>query len=105
MNFELFRELYSEALEYDNVDMYTSERGWQDWMNKVENPAEKLHDIYTLAKSTVRETRNKSGMSQKNFSKQFLIPLRTWADWEYENRTPPTYVKMLIDYAVFNYEN
>ena len=33
IDFELFTRLYSEAKQYDDIDLFTSERGWQDWMD------------------------------------------------------------------------
>ena len=35
IDFELFTRLYSEAKQYDDIDLFTSERGWQDWMDKA----------------------------------------------------------------------
>ncbi|MCF1585249.1 hypothetical protein LQF60_02840 [Tetragenococcus koreensis] len=105
MKFKLFKQLYSEALETNDLDMYVAERGWQHWMDNREKPADDLTTIYKLAHATLKQTRIKTGgLSQTNFSNQFAIPLRTWQDWEYGKRTPPIYVKLLVDYAVFNYE-
>lgn len=100
MKFELFKQLYSEALEYEELDMYIAERGWQDWMGEFE-PAENLTEIHTLANSTLKETRTRLNLKREGFSNLFEIPYRTLQDWELGNRTPPTYVKLLIDYSLF----
>ena len=100
MKFALFKELYLEAAESENLEYYIAERGRQDWMNEysVDETAEVLKDIYSLATSDLKDTR---GMSRAGFSRQYDIPIRTLEDWDNNKRTPPKYVKMLLDYAHF----
>lgn len=43
-------------------------------------------------KTTIKELRNSTGMSQSKFSAYFGIPTSTLQDWEHERRTPPPYV-------------
>ncbi len=100
MKFELFKNLYGEALTYDSLDMYTEERGWQDWMNDCE-PSKVLPTVYSLANSSIKENREKFGLSRAALSRLTTIPNRTLQDWELDQRTPPSYVKLLIDYALF----
>lgn len=105
MNFELFNQLYSEALESENLELYVSERGWQEWMDNYSPKEIKdiLNNIYTLANNNLQNTRR---VSRAEFSRYYHIPIRTLEDWENEKRTPPIYVKMLIDYVQFtNYLN
>lgn len=45
---------------------------------------------------TIKEAREKAGISRAEMSRQFEIPLRTLEDWETEKRTPPPYVTKLI---------
>lgn len=100
MKFELFKQLYLEVTESENLEYYIAERGWQDWMNEysVDETAEVLKDIYSLATSDLKDTRD---MSRAEFSRQYDIPVRTLEDWDNNKRTPPKYVKMLLDYAQF----
>ena len=100
MKFELFKELYSEALEDTTLEYFIAERGWQDWMDgyKTEEVAELLTRIYHLANNPLKETRK---MSRAEFSRQYNIPIRTLQDWDLGNRNAPEYVKMLIDFAQF----
>lgn len=45
---------------------------------------------------TIKEAREKAGISRAEMSRRFEIPLRTLEDWETEKRTPPPYVAKLI---------
>ena len=100
MKFELFKELYLEAAESENLEHYIDERGWQDWMNEysVEETAEVLKDIYNLATNDLKDTRD---VARAGFSRQYDIPVRTLEDWDNNKRTPPQYVKTLLNYAQF----
>lgn len=51
-------------------------------------------------KMTIKEIREKSGMSRAEFSRQYNIPVRTLEDWEYEKRKCPDYVENLLQRAV-----
>ena len=33
ITYDLFTKLYGEAKTYDSLELYISERGWQDWMD------------------------------------------------------------------------
>lgn len=101
MTYELFTQLYSEALEYSDVDMYIAERGWQDWMEAFDNHGNILKDIYTLANSSLKEIRESHGYTRAAFAKEYNIPIRTLEDWESEKRTAPIYVSILIAYTFF----
>lgn len=100
MKFELFKELYDEALGTASLDLYIAERGWQDWMEeyKSDEVADILNHIYYLANNPLKETRK---TSRAEFSRQYNIPIRTLQDWDLGNRNAPEYVKMLIDFAQF----
>ena len=43
MDFILFNRLYCEAKEYENLEMFIAERGWQEWMDNY-----KIDDITTM---------------------------------------------------------
>lgn len=100
MKFELFKELYDEALEIASLELFIAERGWQDWMeNYTPNEvAELLSRIYYLANNPLKDTRE---VSRAEFSRRYSIPVRTLEGWDAEERTAPTYVKLLLDYAQF----
>lgn len=100
MEFNLFKTLYIEALEYgEDKEMYIAERGWQEWMDSYP-PAETLEVIWSLAKGTIKENREKYNFSRAAFSRRNDIPVRTLEDWESGKRNHPDYVKMLLDYTL-----
>ncbi|WP_373761271.1 helix-turn-helix domain-containing protein [Jeotgalibaca porci] len=100
MKFELFKTLYTEALEYgEDKEMYIAERGWQEWMQNYP-PTETLEVIWSLAKGTVKENREKYNLSRAAFSRRNNIPTRTLENWDSGVNSPQDYVKMLIDYTL-----
>ena len=52
-----------------------------------------------IAKS-IRDLRESTGMSRKEFSEHTGIPVRTLEDWEAGRRTPPDYIPRLIAYQL-----
>lgn len=49
---------------------------------------------------TIRELREASGMSRKQFVEYFGIPYRTIQDWELGNRACPEYLLELMKYKL-----
>ena len=50
--------------------------------------------------TTIKELRESTGMSRKEFSEHTGIPVRTLEDWEASRRTPPDYIPRLIAYQL-----
>ncbi len=48
----------------------------------------------------IKELRESTGMTRKEFSKHTGIPVRTLEDWEAARRTPPEYIPRLIGYQL-----
>ena len=48
----------------------------------------------------IKEIRENTGMSRKEFSEHTGIPVRTLEDWEAARRTPPEYIPRLIAYQL-----
>lgn len=48
----------------------------------------------------ITEMRNYIGVSRAEFSRRYNIPIRTLESWESEVRTPPEYVRQLLERAV-----
>ena len=48
----------------------------------------------------IKELRESTGMSRKDFSEHTGIPVRTLEDWEAGRRTPPEYIPRLIAYQL-----
>ena len=99
MKYEMFAKIYKEAIERDGKEAFVEE--WAgDWLNeKVTN---EIDAVYTLAHSTLEETRKKYGYSRAAFGRAYDIPVRTLEDWDAGKRSPQSYVKMMLDYALFN---
>lgn len=49
---------------------------------------------------TIKEIRNKTGLTQTGFGEMLNIPLRTIQNWENELRNPPDYVVELIMFKI-----
>ena len=52
-----------------------------------------------IAKS-IKELRESTGMSRKEFSEHTGIPVRTLEDWEAGRRNPPEYIPRLLAYKI-----
>ena len=48
----------------------------------------------------IKELRESTGMSRKDFSEHTGIPVRTLEDWEAARRTPPEYIPRLLAYQL-----
>ena len=53
----------------------------------------------------LKNIRNKFGLTQKEFSRFFNIPLRTIENWESGKRRPPDYVFNLIMFSLSDFDN
>ncbi|MBO5242018.1 MAG: helix-turn-helix domain-containing protein [Lachnospiraceae bacterium] len=48
----------------------------------------------------IKQLRERTGMSRKDFSEYTKIPVRTLEDWEAGRRTPPEYIPRLLEYQL-----
>ncbi len=48
----------------------------------------------------IKELREGTGMTRREFSEHTGIPVRTLEDWEAARRTPPEYIPRLIAYQL-----
>ena len=48
----------------------------------------------------IKELRESTGLTRKEFSEHIGIPVRTLEDWEAGRRTPPEYIPKLISYQL-----
>lgn len=103
VKYALFAKLYFEALDYTDPDMFVAERGWQDWMDAIEDPDKivfVLRSIYDFAKLSLQEIRESYHLSRAAFCRLFNIPIRTVEDWEAKRNKMPIYTKLLICFAL-----
>ena len=54
--------------------------------------------------NTLKELRQRTGLSQARFAKKFFIPLSTYEHWEMNVRKPPIYVVKMIA-LILDYED
>ena len=79
IDFNTFRALYAEAKNYDSEGKYIMERGWQEWMNGLDDAdeiASMLRKIYGMANGGFSEivSQYKNMKKMCNF---FSIPYST----------------------------
>ena len=48
----------------------------------------------------IKNLRQRTGMTRKEFSDYTQIPVRTLEDWEAGRRTPPEYIPRLLAYQI-----
>nr|DAH33352.1 MAG TPA: putative transcriptional regulator [Caudoviricetes sp.] len=103
IDYELFSKLYNEAKQYNSLEWFVSERGWQEWMNlfDVDMIAKMLEIIYEYSRCTIKDIRNNLNISRASFSRKYGIPLRTIEDWDSERSKIPKYTAELIKYTLF----
>ena len=53
-------------------------------------------------KEKIRELRESTGLTRKEFCQLFQIPYRTVTEWELGNRHAPEYVLRLLEYYIKN---
>lgn len=53
---------------------------------------------------SIKELRNRTGLSQKKFAEYFNIPVRTIQKWERNGSSPPTYIPQMIE-RILNLED
>ena len=92
----------SEAASYTDRDAYISDLAlssiWRD-AEDADIPASRIDDLGRLwdaAHRSVREIAALSGLSQRKLAERFCIPYRTVEDWCRGIRTPPDYVRLMM---------
>lgn len=54
------------------------------------------------SKNRIKQLREMTGMSRKDFCEYFSIPYRTVTDWERDVRHAPDYVLRLLEYYILH---
>ncbi len=107
MNYTTFAQLWREAHEYTDFDLYVLERCWQDWMDEYADRsdtavADTLTRIWDMAREGTNAMRRMLDSSQIAFAKYFGIPRRTIENWESGTSVPPQYIISLLAFAVLS---
>lgn len=104
IRFKTYKQLYSEAKEYNNIDMYIMERGWQDWMDdmSVDEIADLLRNIHTITHEGIKGILDITGDKITVFCHKYATKYRTVQKWLSGEREAPEYTIMLLGYAVLS---
>lgn len=106
MKYRIFSELYQEAKESQNLELYIAERGYEEWMEQylngsnAENVVKILTDIYNMSNQSLTEIREGVGLSRAEFSRMYKIPVRTIENWEYDISKLNEYINMFLIYTL-----
>ena len=104
MQYTAFANLWRDALEQPDMDMYIAERGWQEWMDNYDGNTDRMvrdmRAICELARGGVQAIRAQTGLSRPKFCEKYAIPQRTLQNWEIGVAEPLVYLVMLLAYAV-----
>ena len=106
LDYETYVQLFLEAEEYDNYEMYVAERGWQEWMNAFESEPDSISHIlkavYSLRTMSLQDMRSAAGIpSRVAMSRSYRIPLRTQENWDTEDSTILQHTLLLVSYTIF----
>lgn len=106
IDFNTFRTLYAEAKNYDSEGKYIMERGWQEWMNGLDDADEiatMLRKIYSMANGGFSAV-VKQYKSMREMCKVLGIPYSTAQKWSVGQQKPAEYLLTLMVYATVNYD-
>lgn len=97
-----FAVCWQEAHNYEDRDDYLTDMAmssiWED-AEDAEIPQERLEQlrrIWEVVGMSIRDMRKATGMTQAAFAEKFLIPRRTFEDWDAGKHQPPEFVKMML---------
>lgn len=108
IKYSIFLRLFKQAQEYDSLELYIAERGWEGWMEpfynngSVDGAVEVLTQVYTLARQSFSEMRVAAELSRAELSRIYNIPYRTLEAWETGQNEPAFYLKVMYAYAIFS---
>lgn len=99
MDNKTFYILFSEAIEDADRDAFVSDWALSSVFPEDSDPGENAEicgKIWDAAHLSVKEMRERAGMTQAQFAERFCIPKRTIENWEGGSRTPPDYVRLMM---------
>lgn len=102
MTLNQYQFCIQEIPEYTDADTYVSDIAlssiWEDTPSD-EIPADRVEAIakvWGAYHKSVKDIAAETGMTQRKLADRFCIPLRTVEDWCAGKRTPPDYVRMMM---------
>ena len=92
----------TEAQNYTDREAYISDLSlssiWGDGPEDEIPPArlEQLGSIYDAVHRSIKQIAADAGLTQRKLADRFCIPVRTIEDWCAGKRTPPDYVRLMM---------
>lgn len=92
----------TEAQNYTDREAYISDLSlssiWGDGPEDDIPPArlEQLGSIYDAVHRSIKQIAADAGLTQRKLAERFCIPVRTIEDWCAGKRTPPDYVRLMM---------
>ncbi len=104
ITFDTYRNLYAEAREYEDIDRYIMERGWQDWMDGMDavQIADLLRAIHTISREGIIGMLAVDGTKLTAFCKRYCLPYPTAQKWKLGSAPPTEYTMLMLGYAVIS---
>ena len=102
MDIKTFYLIFGDALSCNDRDAFVSDWSLSSiWEDSPEDdiPPERisqLGSIWDAAHRSMREIAELSGLSQRKLAERFCIPYRTVENWCLDLRTPPDYVRLMM---------
>lgn len=99
---KLWQEALPETTEYADRDAYISDWALStEWGDDESAPIpndrlEYLGQIWDAAHRSSKDIAQSAGLSQRKLAERFGIPSRTMEAWGMGERTPPTYVRLMM---------
>lgn len=102
MTLKQYQFCINELPEYTDADAYVSDIAlssiWEDTpSDEIQSDrVEAIAKIWDAYHKSVKDIAAEAGMTQRKLADRFCIPLRTVEDWCAGKRTPPDYVRMMM---------
>lgn len=106
MNFKIFYELYDEAKECEDVEIFIeNKKNTLELRNAQDiDIVLLLRFLHELAHMSIRDMREYLGLPRKQFCERYEIKKRTLEDWEGgKTKVPPRFLKLLAYTLVEDY--
>lgn len=105
ISFDTYRALYAEARQYEDIDRYIMERGWQDWMDSIgdaDQIADLLRAIHAVSREGIIGMLAVDGTKLTEFCKRYCLPYSTAQKWKLGTVPPSDQMMILLGYAVIS---
>lgn len=108
MDFKTYRDLYLQAGDYKDFDLYVAERGWQGWMEEYASDDDNadrivaaMAFIYKAYRCNAKELCKIAGIKMTTYTELVGVNYRTVQRWASGEIDFPAHIKLLSSYALF----